>query len=92
MVHVKAQARGEAWVCDVSVDAAGEKTEHIVGVTAADLARFGRGSSREDVEDLVLRRFEFLLRRERPSSILKRFELAVIRRYFPDYDRELSSL
>ena len=41
------------------------------------------------VEDLVRRSFEFLLEREPPSSILPRFDLSVIERYFPDYDQRL---
>jgi hypothetical protein len=39
------------------------------------------------VEDLVARSFEFLLQREPPGSILSTFDLSVIQRYFPEYDR-----
>jgi hypothetical protein len=89
MVKVRAELDGDAWSCEVTVDQGGEQTQHVVRVTAADLERWGRGSSREHVEDLVARSFEFLLRREPTSSILSRFDLAVIQRYFPDYDQEL---
>ena len=58
-------------------------------VSAAELARWGRGDQLGNVEDLVERSFEFLLLREPPSSILRRFELSTIQRYFPDYDREI---
>jgi hypothetical protein len=90
MVEVRAEPEGDAWRCEVTVDQGGERTEHLVTVTAADLERWGRGagSSREEVEDLVARSFDFLLRREPPSSILRSFDLAVIQRYFPEYDRE----
>ena len=36
--------------------------------------------------------FEFLLSREPASSILAKFDCAVIRRYFPEVDRELPGL
>ena len=39
------------------------------------------------VEDLVRRSFEFLLEREPPQSILRKFGLADIERYFPEYPR-----
>jgi len=89
MVEVHAEPEGNAWSCEVRVDQGGELTQHVVAVTAADPERWGHGPTREDVEDLVARSFDFLLRREPPSSILRRFDLAVIQRYFPEYDREL---
>jgi len=39
--------------------------------------------------ELVRRSFEFLLEREPPSSILRRFELDDIERYFPEYPAEI---
>lgn len=91
MVEVSAARQGDAWSCAVNVDQGGEQTRHVVTVTAADLARWGLGSGREDVVDLVARSFEFLLRREPPSSILRSFDLAVIQRYFPEYDTEITA-
>ncbi|HXN90921.1 MAG TPA: hypothetical protein VN906_05490 [Candidatus Sulfotelmatobacter sp.] len=91
MVEVRAQLEGGVWSCQVTVDQGGHRTEHVVTVTGADLERWGHstGSPRGDVEDLVARSFEFLLRREPASSILRSFDLAVIQRYFPEYDREM---
>jgi len=86
MVTVDAQAVGETWKCRVVVDQQGERTEHSVTVSRDDLKRWGRGGTKEDVEDLVRRSFDFLLERETPSSILRTFDLSVIQRYFPDYD------
>jgi hypothetical protein len=37
----------------------------------------------------VARSFAFLLEREPPGSILRRFDLSVIPRYFPDYDSQI---
>jgi len=43
-------------------------------------------------EKVVRAAFEFLLERERAGEILKRFDCSVIRRYFPEVDRELPRL
>ena len=40
-------------------------------------------------EQLVERSFEFLLEREPPTSILRRFSLDVIADYFPEYPTEI---
>ncbi len=87
MVTVDAQGDGEDWTCRVVVDHRGEHTEHSVTVSQNDLKRWGRGTTKADVEDLVHRSFVFLLKREPPSSILRSFDLSVIERYFPEYDR-----
>jgi hypothetical protein len=86
MVTVRAESTGEDWVCDVSVDHAGQRTRHTVTVTRADLARWAGGTKRDDVEKLISQSFDFLLEREPPNAILATFELSVIHRYFPEYD------
>ena len=40
-------------------------------------------------EELVRLSFEFLLEREPKESILRAFELPVIGRYFPEFEREV---
>lgn len=70
----------------MAVDQGGRRTEHTVTVSPASLARWGKGSEKRDVEDLVRRSFEFLLEREPATSILRRFDLSVIESYFPEYD------
>lgn len=77
------------WTCRVTVGdpARGRQTEHMVAVTSADLARLAPGAG--DPADLVERSFAFLLRREPKESILRRFELPVISRYFPEYEAEI---
>lgn len=42
-----------------------------------------------DAHSLVAASFEFLLEREPPSSILPRFDLTVIERYFPGWRAEM---
>ena len=75
------------WDCHVEVAENGSRTVHEVRVPAADLARLAPGAA--DPHELVARSFRFLLARERKESILARFDLGVISRYFPEYDREI---
>jgi len=82
---------GAGWVCQVAVETRGQRTEHTVTVSPASLDRWATGSEQKDVEDLVLRSFEFLLEREPPSAILRKFELGVIENYFPEYDELIRS-
>lgn len=83
MVNVHAEPSGDGWVCEIAVDHGGEHTQHTVNVSRTDFERWGGGGT---VEDLVSRSFDFLLQREPASSILRRFDLSVIQRYFPEYD------
>jgi hypothetical protein len=84
VIEVRCVRAGDGWTCEVTVEARGDAGHHTVDVAAADLDRWGGG---RPVEDLVRRSFEFLLEREPPSSILRRFDLSVIPRYFPEYDQ-----
>jgi hypothetical protein len=72
---------------EVDVDEAGAVTHHLVHMRPADLERWGHGRK---PEELVRRSFEFLLQREPKESILREFDLAVIQRYFPDYDQAMA--
>jgi hypothetical protein len=62
-------------------------TTHEVTVTPLDVQRFAPPGA--TAEDLVEASFEFLLERESKESILSRFELPVIARYFPEYPTEI---
>jgi hypothetical protein len=76
------------WRCTVIVDdGRGAPTSHDVTVPAVDLARLAPGSA--DPTDLVHRSFAFLLDREPKESILRRFDLPLIGRYFPEYERTI---
>ena len=41
---------------------------------------------------IALRRIAFLLERESKESILRRFELPAIERYFPDYPTRIAAM
>lgn len=73
----------------VTVDEGGSQSAHTVRVDAAYAAKLTGGQATE--EELLRRSFEFLLEREPKESILARFELPVISRYFPEYEREIRS-
>ena len=85
-VDVTAAVVGDGWDCMVTVRN-GSETHHRVRVTRADLARLAPGAS--DPVDLVEASFAFLLEREPKESILLEFDLTVIGRYFPDFEREI---
>ena len=82
-VEVRCAAEGEGYRCDVTVSDGGSTSHHVVSVAASDLERWGKGRS---VPELVRDSFRFLLAREPKESILKAFDLSVIKRYFPDFD------
>jgi hypothetical protein len=42
-------------------------------------------------EDLIRKSFQFLLERESKESILRSFNLQMIKRYSPEYEEEMSS-
>ena len=77
----------EGFACDVTVGTDAAATRHVVTVSQDDLARLAPGHY--DPEDLVAASFDFLLGREPRESILRRFELPVIERYFPGYEAEI---
>jgi hypothetical protein len=86
-IDVTATPGTNGWTCKVRIGDEGRMlTEHTVTVTTADIERYAKEST---VEDLVTRSFEFLLEREPPTSILRTFALPEIERYFPDFSRTI---
>jgi hypothetical protein len=86
-IDVSCEPVAGGWTCHVTVTEGASSTRHEVAVASADLARLAPGSTAPD--DLVHRSFAFLLAREAKESILRRFELPVIGRYFPEYERTI---
>jgi hypothetical protein len=70
----------------VVVREGGRETRHEVTVSKADLAGLGEG---RDAAALIEAAFAFLLDREPKEAILPRFDVSVIARYFPQFEREL---
>lgn len=67
----------------------GRTTTHRVTVKPEDYQRLTGGD--QPVEQLIHASFEFLLEREPNTSILREFDLMVIQRYFPEYERVIKS-
>jgi hypothetical protein len=88
-IEVTKRTGSDGWTCRVRlIDDDGSTTEHDVTVSREDLARLASGAT--DPTDLVRRSFAFLLEREPKESILRRFDLMVIARYFPEYERTIT--
>lgn len=86
-LDVHCEPADEGWRCAVTVGEDAGATDHEVAVSADTLASLAPGAA--DPEALVRASFEFLLTREPRESILRRFDLMVIRRYFPDWEGEI---
>ena len=71
----------------VRVIEGGSQSAHQVTLSQKDCAKIAGGPV--EPEKLILKSFEFLLEREPKESILARFDLSVIGRYFPEYGREM---
>lgn len=71
----------------VQVREGGGSTEHRVTMKDGDFARLARPG--ETPEAFLRRCFEFLLEREPKESILGRFDVMVIARYFPEFESRI---
>jgi hypothetical protein len=84
-IKVEATTNADGWSCQVRIEEDGRLVStHTVEVATSDVKRLAAEST---VEDLVRRSFEFLLERESPQSILRKFGIADIEHYFPEYPR-----
>jgi hypothetical protein len=86
-IDVRCTPASDGHRCEVDVVEGTSTTHHAVEVSKAELDRWGRGRS---AEDLVRDSFRFLLDREPKESILREFKLAAVSRYFPDYEQEMT--
>jgi len=73
---------------DVTVKAS-RATTHTVSLDAAYYQKLSGGQVTE--EELIRKSFEFLLERESNTSILSQFDLPMIGRYFPEYERTIKN-
>ncbi len=84
-IQVEKQREGEF---RVTVEEGGSHSTHQVTLTGDYYQKLTRGAAAP--EELIRRSFEFLLEHEPKESILGRFDLPVITRYFPEYEREIA--
>lgn len=71
----------------VRVSESQSQSTHRITLTQAGYRRLTGGKI--DPQELIRLSFEFLLAREPKESILPEFDLPLIGRYFPEYEREL---
>lgn len=71
----------------VAIDDGRGTSEHSVTLARGDYERLS--NDEEPAEQFVERCFLFLLERESKESILATFDIAVISRYFPEFETEI---
>lgn len=72
----------------VKVDEGGSQSEHTVTLEDRYYKKLTGGVIAR--EDLIKKSFEFLLEREPKESIMSKFDLNVISRFFPEYESYIS--
>lgn len=87
VIEVRMQGAGNPLEFRVTVREGNGKSEHEVTLGQADFARLSNGQLKAGA--LIEAAFRFLLDREPKESILRRFDITVIGRYFPEFEREL---
>lgn len=85
MAEITVEAQGDTF--HVRVDEGPTESTHTVTISDEDYERLGSGYGSR--EELLTACFEFLLEREPKEAILSSFDVSVIPRYFPEFEREL---
>jgi hypothetical protein len=86
-IGVTCEPINDGWRCTVVVGEDPGATTHDVLVDRESLRRLTAEGAEPD--DLVRESFRFLLEREPRGSIMRRFELPVIGRFFAEYESEI---
>jgi len=87
MIEVRRTAEGDPQSFDVVIREGGGETRHHVTMSRETCERLTGG--KYSPEQCLEAAFRFLLDREPKESILGRFDVTVIARYFPEFEREL---
>jgi hypothetical protein len=87
MIDIRRITGEEPLAFEVAVRDAGGETRHHVTMSRATCERLSAGEYTP--ERCVEAAFRFLLDREAKESILRCFDVTVISRYFPEFEREL---
>ena len=91
-INVKSETdNSSGWSFEVEIiDDTGALHDYDVTLSWRDYDHWCRGQVQPS--RVVEAAFEFLLQRESASAIMRKFDCAVIRRYFSDVDQELPRL
>ena len=87
MIKVERKNRDEFLVV---VEEGGSRTEHAVTLDEECYAKLT--DRKISKEELIKRSFKFLLAREPKESVLRRFNLRIIKRYFSEYEKMIKSI
>ncbi len=87
MIEVTRLKSGDPLIFQVVVREGGGESRHEVTLSRPDYERLAGG--RHSPEACIHAAFRFLLDREPKEAILRRFDVSVIARYFPEFEREL---
>ncbi|ANW04133.1 hypothetical protein [Bradyrhizobium icense] len=87
MIKVERTGEGDPLEFEVTVRGASGETHHHVTMARETCERLTMGV--HTPERCIETAFRFLLDREPQESILRRFDITVISRYFPEFEREL---
>jgi len=86
---IKESGTGAGWSFSVCVKEGEESREYEVTLNKDYWQTLTKGEV--EPRELVYKSFQFLLAREPKESILSRFDLDIIKTYFPEYEREMES-
>ena len=86
-IDVQCVRREDPLEFEVSIRDDSGQTRHRVTMAQSELGRLASGGS--TAEEVIDAAFRFLLDREAKESILTRFDVSVISRYFSEFEREL---
>ena len=86
-IDVQQMEHGDQFEFQVTVRDSRGQTRHRVTLQPGDYQRIS--GDQATPAELVEESFRFLLEREPKESILRSFDLLVIGRYFPEYEREI---
>ena len=87
MIQVRRTGKGDPLEFEVTVREGKGETRHDVTMSREICERLTAG--KHTPEHCLEAAFRFLLDREQKESILARFDVTVISRYFPEFEREL---
>lgn len=87
MIEVRRVSEDDPFEFDVIVRDGDSETRHAVTMSRATCERLVAGE--HTPEHCIETTFRFLLDREPKESILRRFDVTVISRYFPEFEQEL---
>jgi hypothetical protein len=89
MIQVERKKAVEPMEFVVTVREGGGETRHEVTMKSATYEKLAGGKA--SPEQCIRAAFAFLLDREPKESILRKFEVTVIGRYFPEFEHEIGN-